>query len=612
MITSRWISTGMFAAMALGLTIRHASAQTALGAGNALDNNLGVGTGGINQAAAGPNYRDRNLLVTGDVIGGRGFRDTVGYTAASDFRDRLGSNDLFRFRADSAIASPQLFQLGTTYEQLRFGQAIGMVEYRRAGSGDPASMVARDPIALSDPIALRRMDRQALVNSLAFTQQQTVEPRVIGSTVTRDGTLLYFNASPVRGVVAEPASQAGALIGLSTYDSARLLQDALRGKEDLVVGNTFTTQFDQIDPQQPKVPGPELQPPATPVAPTGELTGSQRLDAAVTSQHQAIVERMVERYAGGPDAQRPQVTPQVLRDIDQSYKQLREQLTRQPQATDQIASTLPGWQTQTQPGAKPGQPLPGTPIRDTEAERRAATPETPVRGLEHLTPAPATSSERATALREPGVDTSPKTRDELAKPPIVKPELAGALRHGLRVDQLSTAMQSRFNELVESAEKSLSEGDYFLAERRFERALRLVPGHPMASVGMAHAQLGAGLYLSASLTLRTLLAAQPEMIDVTYAPHLLPTPERLKAALDAIRTRMTDTQSRDRAAYGFLLAYIGHQTSDQALVREGLATMAEGDSQSALRPLLEQIWLDEQSAPATPSGAAAPAGQPQK
>ena len=136
---------------ALILPTATAAAQNALGGGNALDRNLGVGTGGVNTFAPQTNFRERNAIVTGDVIGGRGFRGFVGYTSEFDFREPLGSNDLFRFRADSAIASPQLFQNTTTYEQLRFGQEMGLVEYHGAGSADPASVRAANPISVDSP-----------------------------------------------------------------------------------------------------------------------------------------------------------------------------------------------------------------------------------------------------------------------------------------------------------------------------------------------------------------------------------------------------------------------------------------------------------------------------
>src|SRR5688500_16525060 len=88
-----------------------ALAQDALGGGNVLDSNLSATGGRINQPRAQENYRDRNLIVTGDVAGGRGFRGSVGYTAAADFRGRTGSNEIFPFLADSAFSSPGLLQL---------------------------------------------------------------------------------------------------------------------------------------------------------------------------------------------------------------------------------------------------------------------------------------------------------------------------------------------------------------------------------------------------------------------------------------------------------------------------------------------------------------------
>jgi hypothetical protein len=597
MIT-RCICLGLISLVSTMMSAAPAAAQTALGSGNALDNNLGVGTGGINQPAAAPNYRERNLIVTGDVIGGRGFRGSVGYTAEADFRGALGSNDLFRFRADSAISSPQLFQLGYTYEQLRYGQAVGMVEYRRAGSADPASVMANDPIVISDSTAMRRMDRQTLANSLTFTQAQTVEPRVIGSRYAEDGSLLYFNASTVRGIIVEPADRAASLLGLSTFDTARLIEDAIAGERNVRVGAEYVTQFEAIGVNAPEPPAPSQ--------PTGELAGGQRVETSVSAQHDAILERVVERYAGASGTPQPTST-EVIRNLDQNYQQLRDQLSGRTQADDQgqFQATRPGWQQQTQPGSSEQAP--------STTQRDQATAPTPVRGLEHLSPAPPTAEQpRATTDRPPGTDVAPLPRDDNRRAPLVKPELTGALKHGIRVDQLSTAMQGRFNELLESAEKSLSEGDYFLAERRFERALRLVPGHPMATVGMAHAQLGAGLYLSASLTLRTLMEAQPEMIDVTYAPHLLPTTERLNAAVEAVRTRMAEAQPRDQANYGFLLAYIGHQSQDDALLREGLNTMRQADAQNALLPVLEQIWLSAEIPTPATSAPDAPPPTPQK
>src|SRR6185503_5356216 len=71
--------------VALNLPSQRSEAQNALGSGNALDSNLNATSGRINAAQKVENFADRNLIVTGDVAGGRGFRGSVGYTASQDF-----------------------------------------------------------------------------------------------------------------------------------------------------------------------------------------------------------------------------------------------------------------------------------------------------------------------------------------------------------------------------------------------------------------------------------------------------------------------------------------------------------------------------------------------
>jgi hypothetical protein len=136
----------------------------------------------------------------------------------------------------------------------------------------------------------------------------------------------------------------------------------------------------------------------------------------------------------------------------------------------------------------------------------------------------------------------------------------------------------------------LRRGEYFWAERRFLRALRFVPGHPLATAGLGHAQLGAGLYESAALTLRSLLMHQPEMIDTRYDESLLPNRVRLLTAIEEIRSPSEMSQGEST---GFLLAYVGHQLDDAELVSDGLRMMEEAKPESTLRPLLEAVWVDD-------------------
>ena len=167
--------------------------------------------------------------------------------------------------------------------------------------------------------------------------------------------------------------------------------------------------------------------------------------------------------------------------------------------------------------------------------------------------------------------------------------LSALLRHGEKLTQLSGAQDTRFNEIMRVAEMHLAKGEYFLAQRKFNQALRFIPGHPLATAGLAHSNLGAGLHLSAGNVLQSLLSFQPEMIDVRYDANLLP--PRIELVRAGVTASQRLDQERDGATYAFLLAYIGHQLEDEEMLRKGLASLnqhvEEGDP---FIPLLQRIW----------------------
>lgn len=117
--------------------------------------------------------------------------------------------------------------------------------------------------------------------------------------------------------------------------------------------------------------------------------------------------------------------------------------------------------------------------------------------------------------------------------------------------------------------------------------------------GLGHAQLGAGLYLSSALTLQSLLGFQPEMIDVTYGPDVLPSAEDLDRAVSRLTDRLRGDLDLDR--YGFLMAYIGHQLDRPDLIENGLNAMRRAYADEAYVELLEDVWLgDEEPEGTTP------------
>jgi tetratricopeptide (TPR) repeat protein len=273
--------------------------------------------------------------------------------------------------------------------------------------------------------------------------------------------------------------------------------------------------------------------------------------------------------------------PEMQKKVEEKYKELRKQLTG-------------------------GLPPPFQPDASIEQPEKPEAPEKPrdnnrfLPGMDDqgnlVEPSsnPPTDSGATDALFGPKADEKNSKRAELNLD-----QFAVALKHGQHLEKLSPEDQGRFAELMLTAEQRLREGQYFLAERRFERALRFIPGHPLATVGIAHSQLGSGLYLSAAATLRTLLARQPELIDVTYGPDVLPDRERLLENVATIKQRLEAV--RDLDSYAFLLAYLGHQLGDRALVEQGLNRLDSLAPSDSLAKLLRGIWLDGEVAPAAPA-----------
>ena len=172
-------------------------------------------------------------------------------------------------------------------------------------------------------------------------------------------------------------------------------------------------------------------------------------------------------------------------------------------------------------------------------------------------------------------------------------DIYASLLHGERVSSFSGIEQNRFNELTRKAEMAIAGAEYFLAEKRFNQALRFIPGHPMATAGLGHANIGAGLYLSASHVLQSLFSFQPEMIGVKYDPQLLPPRLDLVRAAVKIRTRLTN--ELDGGTYAFLLAYIGYQLQDPEMIEQGIAGLeSRANEDDPIIPLLKYIWLPDE------------------
>ena len=545
-----------------GQTFRWAQtigAGQATGSGNALDANPQLGSGGANAGSIPVDFNARNLLVTGSVPGGRGFRGSVGYTADTDFRARTGSDDNYMFRANSAFSSPAFVSSPVARDRFLIGQGLGVFEYRRESTPTTQSDMSAD-----QPDSRLRLDRVNAQMSFGRGNWDIGADRTIISTQSAKGDPLRYVISPLRGLQIENLTDPFARAGLSVYERARARQDMVTG---------LATMDDY----------------------TGLRTGM--------SLQTPDPRRIDKRLKGDSAAERLRV-----RGLPKSYLDIVEEINKAGEAPageaktmlDQIREAMEPLRTRRPgdarlDGTKSDTTKPDTTKPDATKPDGTKPDATGSDGTRLDGTKPSTGQLGSDSLVSPdGAPRSGEAEREAARVKqrgiqISVDDAARILRHGKKVESLSVDDKRRVDELIRQGETALRDGDYFRAERRFDQAQSLAADNPLVEAGIAHAQLGAGLYLSASLTLRNLFTAFPELIDAKYDRALLPAQDRLDRGVALMRQRID--RGDDAPGYGLLLAYIGHQTGDQAMVAEGLKAVGGNESLDASRKLLEGVWL---------------------
>lgn len=527
-----------FAGLALGLTVgmvaSPAWSQDALGDGRALDANTRVGGTGRNEPTRDylAEIRFRNAIVTGNAPGGMSFRDEVGYGMSSDFRQRVGSDDLFSFRRDSFVSGLAGAGLrGTEALQYQFALTVGsepprnlrgsLLTSRTGGTFTPISPlpvfggdVADSGLRQASPEEMGDVGpgmALSLRSISAFTADRSMNPAMLRMAADESGATFGVVASPLRGLASD-----------------ELLGDVETRRERPGLAP------DRGAGEGQEAPG------------TAPASG---VDAALRSRlSEEYATRAGEGEAVGPGAAGAEgrVDAFQLR-LDELRRMLSEGVpVSEPGVPGGIES--PGTAPGTAPGALPGA-LPG------------ATP-LPMDGWKPLVETLKDSS---------GTIRVPATRSERA---------------------------TSYDLHLSRAREMLVAGRFFEAEQRFTMALAARPGDSIAMVGRIHAQIGAGLDLSASLNLRAFFLEHPEFVGVRYEADMLPGRDRL----DIARRRLLEQMDRGEGERvvtresALLLAYISFLLDEKISLIVGLERLGEGDAgrRDALVPLLRAVWLEDQ------------------
>ncbi len=541
--------------------------QNAMGAGDALDANLQVGSGGRNfRRPSGYSYeaiQARNLVVTNGVAGGRGFRGYVGYYAPGDFAAPTGDQASYRFRRDSALSSLDFVTSRQQSDAFNIAQGVGVFQYRR----DFTALPEVNTVAAAERIddAQIRLDRAT--NDLTSRNLLTtaVTPSDIGIVQVAENQYARMTASPVRGIQFESPSS---LPPRSTYDMALGNEAIIRGV-DLTTAGMVPEQF---DPTREVAGAPESTP------------SDQRIESPASgeSRYNEILQRVYEKYEGRDDVTLDAAGIQRMR---KDFDRLEARIERprigtaedaRPESVSERREGLPGER----------RPNPGLELGPADGEE---TDETSV-----FPPMPESEPSDAETTDE-GADTGTDGEDEDTTVRSTE-ELIEALAHRSQVDGLvDPRMRTRVAELVGQAEEAMRNKDYFRAEDRFDLALKLNPGNPVLEGGRANAQIGAGLYRSAGVTLVGLFRKHEAMIDVGYAADLLPSRTRLRLAAQTIE-KIVAKDPEGSSGMGVVIAYIGRQLGDRSMIREGLDSV-DDPRLTTLIPQLRRIWLAEKAIP---------------
>ncbi len=506
------------------------SAQNAIGSGNKLDRSNQKGSGGTNTAVQ--NDLQQSLMLRNAIVTGNA-------AGGMSFRGNVGYVGEREFRGE--LGSDELF--GFRRDSLYSGiSGLGIrgtdsLQYQFA-----MTTGSQPPSSIAGSLSISRDSFMPDVGNLGV-QSNAVSPQ--------DG--------PIRRVdVSDQEDVAGAGLWRLRSSSGYLTDKSLASS---FVGTISTGKGEALDVTASPLDGVRIFDPLS-VSPT---SGALRPDTATRTQnlierlspntsatigpdgltgHEKILSRLRDAYGQNLSSEPSDLVKQVL---DQNQK-LREYIEGIKSGIDPV-------------DIEEG----GTPTPDS-------TP-----ADEDLTP-------REKLLRDfENMDIDPGVIEAMRQSSTRVEEL---------VAQTNPADRNYFAIHLNHGHKSMLDGNYFDAEARFALALSIKPGDPTASIARVHAQIGAGLTLSAATNLRETFTVNPTMINARYAPGLIPSDARLRDTVPRLQALAAGAGLRARQS-ALVLAYIGFHLREDALIKEGLDRL-ELESEDRLAAILRLVWLDDQ------------------
>ena len=600
------------ALIALALAQNALDSNLQRGGGSALDRSLQQGQA-VNGATARQDYRSRNLVVTGDAAGGRGFRGSVGYTAAEDFRGATSGDTTRSFRANSSVSSADALASVPMNDRFSIATGMGVTAYRRdfvstgttsavgtkssGASWDPGLVAQPSPTATNNGrMQLDMLTRQASTHT---DLSSTFQPTTVTLTRSSNNRSMRIIASPFTGIVAVPDNDLIESLSHGVYSSALMRADWRSGRVTakkmlrsylsgvVVAGEAKSGKSNadgakvvgleaggSIDSQS----GASEPDPSTGANGTGIVGGSREFAEIKTPYDRvltAVGNRFRESQGEKVDSLDTPVDLSSLTEMGRVIKDLRDgfQLvaTQSADGTDRLR----------------GAPDPTDPASAASAASAALNSDKPI--TDGSAPEQ-TSGEKAGSRDTPDSSDGKKSFRRLTGD-----EAYLLLAHGQTISQLDAGTREALDTMLQSGDRSMRVGRYLTAEKAFTAGALIAPSNPLPLAGLANSQVAAGLQISGAITLRRLFTTWPEMIDTRYGFDILGSIERLRTI--GAESILKGDGSKYQSDYGFVAAYVGHQIGDRPLVENGLSLMERDVTDQAFTEALRKIWLR----PATPT-----------
>jgi len=532
-----------------------------------------------------------NLVITGNVIGGRHFRALVPYGSTTSFQAPVGSSSLDSFLRNSADlqdVGPYTDGYGPYYAPTgtvtiarpgRPGIFTPAMARIRTRAGSLQSGVSADELAMPGRQALSGLDTSAFQMSLRPMSRTPQElEKVIsdelggalpphealrylrterlpltqsGSEQYQDGTGQFQHALKQNLTVEAVESVDGSLRGLrsGTLDTRFSPLDSREHRASSIehqVIKRFETQLPQQ--QSGQLPAFPQTRPSLQRQPTFLL--SQESTGGVLPSDRAELDKLIraaeKKAKGFPRSGVPKVTPKQTDKQLHVYEQIKQRLDDLIKPDTPAASRL-----RSKPAGadeRKGYEEPRSSILDTR--KSILDEDRPPPRLAPLLPSEEGKGAGAGRSRiDPSSVALRRVEDQDRFTPLETPQAQDNLQKRKSL--------TGFNWYIKAAQVYLKQGRYYRAVDAYTMASIYKPGDPLAYVGKSQALFAAGEYIGSALFLSRALQILPG-----YASFKVDFVDIL-GDQDTLEKRIVDAEQRlkisDAAELQFLLGYIYYQ-----------------------------------------------------